>query len=73
VNKESAMANIKFVKENQEVIAADGANLRLKAIQNGLDIYTFMGKMMNCGATVSVALVLLKLTKAWKIFRLAQM
>jgi len=49
VNKESAMANIKFVKENQEVIAADGANLRLKAIQNGLDIYTFMGKMMNCG------------------------
>ncbi len=43
------MANIKFVKENQEVIAADGANLRLKAIQNGLDIYTFMGKMMNCG------------------------
>ena len=43
------MANIKFVKENQEVIAADGANLRLKAIQSGIDIYTFMGKMMNCG------------------------
>ncbi len=43
------MANIKFVKENQEVVAADGANLRLKAIQNGIDIYTLMGKMMNCG------------------------
>ncbi|NEQ22739.1 MAG: (2Fe-2S)-binding protein [Microcoleus sp. SIO2G3] len=43
------MANIKFVKENQEVIAADGANLREKALQNGVDIYTFMGKMMNCG------------------------
>lgn len=43
------MANIKFVKENQEVVAADGANLRLKAMQNGIDIYTFRGKMMNCG------------------------
>lgn len=43
------MANIKFVKENREVIAADGANLRLKALENGIDIYTLMGKMMNCG------------------------
>ncbi len=43
------MANIKFVKENSEVVAADGANLRLKAIENGIDIYTFRGKMMNCG------------------------
>ncbi|MBV8883705.1 MAG: (2Fe-2S)-binding protein [Chroococcidiopsidaceae cyanobacterium CP_BM_RX_35] len=43
------MANIKFEKENREVVAADGANLRLKAIQNGIDIYTLMGKMMNCG------------------------
>lgn len=43
------MADIKFVNENKEVIAADGANLRLKAIENGVDIYTFMGKMMNCG------------------------
>lgn len=43
------MANIKFVKENQEVVAADGANLRLKAMENGIDIYTWRGKMMNCG------------------------
>ncbi|RCJ21943.1 iron ABC transporter substrate-binding protein [Nostoc minutum NIES-26] len=43
------MGNIKFVKENKEVIAADGANLRLKAIQNGIDIYTLLGKMTNCG------------------------
>lgn len=43
------MANIKFVKEEQEVIAADGANLREKALQNGIDLYTFTGKMMNCG------------------------
>ena len=43
------MANITFVNENQEAIAADGANLREKALQNDIDIYTFRGKMMNCG------------------------
>ncbi|HLO89274.1 MAG TPA: 2Fe-2S iron-sulfur cluster-binding protein [Nostocaceae cyanobacterium] len=43
------MGNIKFVKENKEVIAADGANLRLKALENGVDIYKFFGKMTNCG------------------------
>lgn len=43
------MGNIKFIKENQEVIAADGANLRLKALENNIDIYKFKGKLMNCG------------------------
>ncbi|OLP16446.1 iron ABC transporter substrate-binding protein [Leptolyngbya sp. 'hensonii'] len=43
------MGNIKFVKENREIIAADGANLRIKAIENKIDLYTFTGKMMNCG------------------------
>lgn len=43
------MGNIKFVKESKEVVAADGANLRLKAMQNGIDIYTLIGKMTNCG------------------------
>ncbi len=43
------MANITFDRENREVIAADGANLRLKAVENGIDIYTLVGKMMNCG------------------------
>jgi ferredoxin len=43
------MGNIKFVKEDKEVIAADGANLRLKAMQNNIDIYKFIGKMTNCG------------------------
>lgn len=43
------MGNIKFVKEDKEVIAADGANLRLKAMQNSIDIYTLFGKMTNCG------------------------
>jgi ferredoxin len=43
------MANITFIKENQEVIAADGANLRQKALENKIDIYKFTAKMMNCG------------------------
>ena len=43
------MGNIKFVKENKEIIAADGANLRLKAVENGIDIYKFFSKMTNCG------------------------
>jgi len=41
--------SIKFVNENKEVMAADGANLRFKALESGIDIYTFSGKMMNCG------------------------
>ncbi len=43
------MANIKFVNEEKEAIAADGANLREKAMQNGIDLYTLKGKLMNCG------------------------
>jgi len=43
------MGNIKFVKENKEVIAANGANLRLKAMENSIDLYTLFGKMTNCG------------------------
>ena len=43
------MSTIKFVKEEKEVIAALGANLREKAIQNGVDIYRLRGKLTNCG------------------------
>ncbi|MEO3703849.1 2Fe-2S iron-sulfur cluster-binding protein [Trichormus azollae] len=43
------MGNIKFVEENKEIVAVDGANLRLTAIENGIDIYKFLGKMTNCG------------------------
>ncbi len=43
------MSSIKFVNENQEIIIAQGANMREKAIQNQIDIYTFKGKLMNCG------------------------
>jgi ferredoxin len=43
------MSTITFVKENKEVIVAIGANLREKAIQNKIDIYTLKGKLTNCG------------------------
>ncbi|NJR48490.1 MAG: (2Fe-2S)-binding protein [Leptolyngbyaceae cyanobacterium CSU_1_3] len=42
-------ASIHFVKEGKEVVAANGANLRIKAIENGVDLYTFKGKLVNCG------------------------
>jgi len=40
---------ITFVKEDKVAFATDGANLRFKALENGIDLYTFMGKMMTCG------------------------
>lgn len=42
------MGNITFTKENQEVIAANGANLREKALQNNVEIYKLFGKIKNC-------------------------
>lgn len=47
------MANITFINEKQglkqEVIAANGANLREQALQNQVDLYTLKGKLTNCG------------------------
>lgn len=43
------MSSIKFINEDKEIIVAQGANLREKALQNQIDIYTFKGKLMNCG------------------------
>ena len=45
----SPLATIKFLKEDQQVVTASGANLRLKALENNVDLYTLVGKMMNCG------------------------
>jgi ferredoxin len=42
-------ANICFAKEGKEVIVAHGANLRQQALANGIDLYTWKGKLMNCG------------------------
>ncbi|MBD2078569.1 (2Fe-2S)-binding protein [Leptolyngbya sp. FACHB-17] len=44
-------ASINFVKEGKEVVAAQGANLRIKAVENQVDLYTFGGKLMNCGGS----------------------
>lgn len=43
------MTTISFVKEDTEVIASMGSNLREKAVQNRVDIYTLGGKLKNCG------------------------
>ena len=43
------MARIKFVKEDKEVEASLGSNLRFKAQENNIDIYTFVGKLTQCG------------------------
>ncbi len=41
--------SISFVKENKDIVVAQGANLREKALQNRIDLYTFKGKLTNCG------------------------
>ena len=41
--------SIYFDNEGKDVVAASGANLRTKAIENQIDLYTMMGKMMSCG------------------------
>lgn len=38
-----------FVKENKDVATAQGANLRERALQNQIDLYTLKGKLINCG------------------------
>jgi ferredoxin len=43
------MGMIKFVNENQEIVAANGANLRLRAMESQIDLYTLKGKIVNCG------------------------
>jgi ferredoxin len=43
------MARIKFVKENKEIEASLGSNLRFTAQENSIDIYTFAGKLTQCG------------------------
>ncbi|MFK8184639.1 MAG: 2Fe-2S iron-sulfur cluster-binding protein [Phormidesmis sp.] len=43
------MARIKFVKEDKEVDASLGSNLRFKAQENNIDIYTLVGKLTQCG------------------------
>jgi ferredoxin len=57
------MANIKFVKEGKEITVASGANLRQKAIENGIDLYTFKGKLTNCGGIGQCGTCLVNITE----------
>lgn len=43
------MPCIKFIKENKEIDVALGSNLRFKAQENNIDIYTLVGKLTQCG------------------------
>ena len=43
------MPSVKFVKEDQEIQVSHGANLRSQTLEHGIDLYTFKGKLMNCG------------------------
>lgn len=43
------VASINFLKEDKEIFVSEGDNLRYKALENRIDLYTLMGKMMNCG------------------------
>ena len=57
------MGNIKFVKENKEIVAANGANLRLKAVENGIDIYTLFSKITNCGGAGQCTTCVVQITE----------
>jgi ferredoxin len=57
------MTTITFAKENQEVIAAQGSNLREKALQNRVNIYTLGGKLRNCGGYGQCATCVVEVTQ----------
>ena len=57
------MTTITFVKEDTEVIAAMGSNLREKALQNRVDIYTLGGKLRNCGGYGQCATCIVEVTE----------
>ena len=45
----TTIATVKFAKEGKKFTVASGSNLRQKAIENDIDLYTFKGKITNCG------------------------
>lgn len=54
---------ITFVKEQKDIVVAQGSNLREKALQNGVDIYTLKGKLMNCGGYGQCGTCLVEITE----------
>ena len=43
------MPTIEFINEQKSAVVADGVNLRRAALENGIDLYKLVAKMMNCG------------------------
>ena len=46
---QSEPTTIKFLKEEREVTVPQASNLRSDLLDHGIDLYTFKGKLMNCG------------------------
>jgi ferredoxin len=42
------MPTVKFVKEKKTVEVPDGANLRQEALQNGVEVYPAMNRVLHC-------------------------
>ncbi|MCM1985202.1 2Fe-2S iron-sulfur cluster-binding protein [Lyngbya confervoides] len=62
ISNSSQLAKITFVHEDQEVVVASGANLRQKALESNVDLYTFKGKLTNCGGIGQCATCLVNIT-----------
>jgi ferredoxin len=43
------MPKLTFVNEGQELSVSRGDNVRQEALDHGISIYKFKGKLMNCG------------------------
>jgi ferredoxin len=43
------MGTIHFEAEGKDVVVGPGANLRSQAVENRIDLYSFVGKLSNCG------------------------
>jgi ferredoxin len=43
------MPKLTFVNEEQELLVSRGGNVRQEALDHGISIYKFKGKLMNCG------------------------
>lgn len=63
VKGSSMISTIHFVNEDKDVKVANGANLRQKAIENGIDIYRWKGKLTNCGGIGQCATCLIEVVE----------
>ena len=57
------MPTITFSNENKNVVCSDGANLRERAVQNSVDLYTWRGKLVSCGGYGQCATCIVEITE----------